>query len=303
MSEPCSAPPQPALPQPASPLTSRQLPEAPQSSPPRPATVFTTSADGTPIACHVEGSGPALVLVHGTGDTWMRWAAVIPGLARRFRVLAMDRRGRGRSGDGPEHSLEREVEDVAAVLRAASAAGPDPGGPPLLIGHSFGGILALEAALRTPVKKLILYEPPILLSGRDLHDAFVSRVDALLARGELEEIWVSFLRDVLLMTDEEIARYRESRSWKARVEMAALLPREAHARGSYRFDAARFRGFDAPTLLLRGTESSPELHAAVAALTSALPGSRVADLRGESHVAMSSAPELFLEEVIGFLEE
>lgn len=285
----------------------------PCSAPPQPATVFTASADGTPIACHVEGSGPALVLVHGTGDTWMRWAAVIPGLARRFRVLAMDRRGRGRSGDGPEHSLEREVEDVAAVLRAASAAGPDPGGldpggpdpggPPLLIGHSFGGILALEAALRTPVKKLVLYEPPILLSGRDLHDAFVSRVDALLARGNLEEIWVSFLRDVLLMTDEEIARYRESRSWKARVEMAALLPREAHARGSYRFDAARFRGFDAPTLLLRGTESSPELHAAVAALTSALPGSRVADLRGESHVAMSSAPELFLEEVIGFLEE
>jgi hypothetical protein len=77
------------------------------------------SRDGTPIAYAASGAGPVLVLVHGTGDSRTRWTAVTPGLSWRFRLFAMDRRGRGQSADSPVYSLEREIEDVQAVISEA----------------------------------------------------------------------------------------------------------------------------------------------------------------------------------------
>ena len=74
------------------------------------------SADGTPIAVWRSGNGPPLVLVHGTAADHSRWAPVLPALAARFTVLAVDRRGRGASGDARDYALEREAEDVAAVI-------------------------------------------------------------------------------------------------------------------------------------------------------------------------------------------
>jgi len=100
------------------------------------------SRDGTSIAVWRTGAGPPLVLVHGAAAEHSRWAPVLPALGERFTVLAIDRRGRGRSGDADDYAIEREYEDVVAVVEWA---GEDVD----VLGHSYGGICALEAALAT----------------------------------------------------------------------------------------------------------------------------------------------------------
>ncbi len=259
---------------------------------------FARSKDGTLIAYSVSGRGAPLVLVHGTGDSHFRWASVSAALGESFRLHTMDRRGRGQSGDSPCYELEREFEDVLAVIEAAGA-------PVYLLGHSFGGICALEAAARTDrVKKMILYEPPITVVGEEMYDSkFLARVEELLSMGDLQGIWVSFLKEVIRMSDGEIERSKASPSWKARVAISGVLPREARERSTYRFDPARFAGFRVPTLLLTGSESPPPLRAAVGMLHENLHYSRVAVLDGQRHSAMSGAPDAFLREVLGFLRD
>src|SRR5690242_14877768 len=104
--------------------------------------VTVTSKDGTPLALWKSGVGPSLVAVHGACADHTAWDSVVPLLADTFTVYAMDRRGRGASGDAPRYALEREFEDVAAAVDALP-------GPVHLYGHSFGGICAVEAAMRT----------------------------------------------------------------------------------------------------------------------------------------------------------
>ena len=115
------------------------------------------SQDGTTIGYSHIGSGSPLVLVHGTGGASTRWTPILPALEQHFSVCVVDRRGRGASGDGNTYAIEREFEDIAAVVDAM-------GEPVNLLGHSFGGICALEAGLLTRnLRKLVLYEPPIPL--------------------------------------------------------------------------------------------------------------------------------------------
>src|SRR5580698_2862875 len=117
-----------------------------------------TSADGTRIAFWRAGSGP-LLLVHGGICDHFAWYFVTPQLAQRFTVYAFDRRGRGASGDTPPYAAAREVEDIAALLQAI-------GEPAHLLGHSAGGILALQAAERAhDLLSLILYEPAFVIDG------------------------------------------------------------------------------------------------------------------------------------------
>jgi pimeloyl-ACP methyl ester carboxylesterase len=103
-----------------------------------------TSRDGTPIAYERGGEGPPLVLVHGTTSDHLTWEPVLPELQKHFTVYAIDRRGRGESGNGggAGYDIEREFEDVVAVIDSID-------GPADLFGHSYGAICALEAALRS----------------------------------------------------------------------------------------------------------------------------------------------------------
>ena len=113
------------------------------------------SGDGTPIAVWRSGDGPPLVLVHGAAADHNRWAPVLSALEERFSVMAIDRRGRGGSGDAHDYALQREFEDVVAVVESAGKAVN-------VLGHSYGGICALEAALLTDrIQTLVLYEPPM----------------------------------------------------------------------------------------------------------------------------------------------
>jgi pimeloyl-ACP methyl ester carboxylesterase len=260
-----------------------------------------TSPDGTPVAFHRRGSGSPLVLVHGTGaaNPAVAWTAVLPELEARFTVYALDRRGRGGSGDGPAYALEREVEDVVAVLDAI-------GEPANLLGHSFGGLLALEAALHTRnLRKLVLYEPfSVSPQGNTLYpEGLIDRLQALLDAGDRVQLLVTFYREVVEMDAREIDQMRSSPAWQARLALAHTLPREMRAEQGYRLDPRRFEGFRTPTMLLAGGDSPQSLKAGVEAARALLPECRLVVMPGQQHIAMYTAPELFLREVLAFLSE
>ena len=254
------------------------------------------SRDGTRIACKRAGEGPVLVLVHGTSGSRERWAPVLPSLQARFTVVTMDRRGRGDSGDGAGYAHAREIEDVVAVVESC-------GEPVHLLGHSFGAICALEAALRTQqLRKLVLYEPPIPVAGPVFPDGTIARLEALLAGGDREAVLELFFREVNGMPPAAFAAFRATQAWPSRLAAAHTLPREMRAVDAYRIDPVRLAGLALPCLLLLGGDSPPYFRAAVEALAAALPAARTVVLPGQRHVAMDTAPELFVREVAGFLQ-
>jgi pimeloyl-ACP methyl ester carboxylesterase len=253
-----------------------------------------TSKDGTSVAYRRSGAGPPLVLVHGTTADHTRWARVLPELEPHFTVYAMDRRGRGGSGDPTEYSIAREFDDVAAVVEAA-------GQPVFLLGHSYGAICSLEAALLTDrVRGLILYEPPIPLGAPLYPPGAPERIQALVDAGEPEAGLELFMREVVRMPEHELAVYRTLPQWNVRIALARTIPRELVIERDYSFDADRFAALRIPTLLLLGGDSPPIFRQATERIYAALPDSRIAVLPGQQHVAMDTAPELFLQEVMAF---
>lgn len=254
------------------------------------------SRDGTLIAYQKAGSGDPLVLVHGAGGSIARWTFVVPGLERFLSVHAVDRRGRGESEDSDSYSIEREFEDVVAVVDSI-------GGPINLLGHSFGAICALEAALLTRnLSRLILYEPPIPITGYQIYpEGIIELLEELLARRDPERLFITFMREVVRMPAHELDLLRESPAWPARVAAAHTIPRELRAHLRYRFDAHRFKELETPTLLLVGSDSPGFFGAAIDLVDKALPNSRICILPGQRHNAMDVAPDMFVREVLRFV--
>jgi pimeloyl-ACP methyl ester carboxylesterase len=256
------------------------------------------SADGTRIGWEVAGDGPPLVLLHGSVADRGRWTAVRDRLARRFTLHLVDRRGRGPSraeAEGP-YALAREAEDVAAVLGAVG-----PGAR--VLAHSYGGTCALEAAAAgAPMARLLVYEPAF---GTDAGPVFpvaaLTDVEAALARGDLAAALETFFADVLLLPEPEIAAMRGTPLWRARVECAATLAREARAANAYRPDAGRFAAVRTPARFLLGTDTTPALSRSTRAAHAVVPGSDLRVLPGHGHAAMDADPELFVAEVEDWL--
>jgi pimeloyl-ACP methyl ester carboxylesterase len=257
------------------------------------------SQDGTSIACHRRGAGAPLILVHGSGAAnALAWRDVLPALEKRFSVYVVDRRGRGDSGDGPAYAIQREFEDLAAVVDSI-------GEPANLMGHSFGALCALEAArLTRNLRKLILYEPGIPLPGVSIYpEGVIDRLQALLDAGDRESVLVTLYREVVGMPPHEIEQLRSGPAWPARLAAAHTLLREARAEAGYVFEAQRFKDLHTPTLLLLGGNSPQFLKAATETLNTALPNSRIAVLPGQQHTAMYTAPDLLADEIIRFVLE
>jgi pimeloyl-ACP methyl ester carboxylesterase len=259
--------------------------------------VRVTSYDGTPIGSLRIGQGPPLVLVHGTGASHARWLPLLPRLAQEFTVFAMDRRGRGLSGDRPPHVLEREFEDVAAVVSSIAE-------PVNLIGHGYGAVCALEGALLAGnVRRLVLYEPPVprLIPNRPL--GLEERMRERLAAGDPEGVLVTYLREVHRMPEHEITAMRASPAWEPRLATVITFPREVRVEDSYRFLPERFRAFPVATLVLAGGASTPFLQEAAGSVGAALPHARIETVPGHQHLAIDTAPEQFMEKVLRFIEE
>ena len=259
------------------------------------------SKDGTLIAYEQTGSGPPLVLVHGgAASNRKRWdiGGVRAALDDNYTVYAIDRRGRGGSGDHDEYSLEREYEDVAAVVNSINE-------PVTLLGHSLGANISLEAALLTKnIQRLILYEPAFATDYDVLvSEKLVNRVQNLIDKGEKEQALIVFMREIALLSQEETDIFRKDPGWQSRLEAAHTLAREEKAFSEHRFDAHRFSDVNIPTLLMTGSESSSIYKKSTKEVHNALPNSRIVTLEGQAHIAMNTAPELFLREVLAFLKE
>jgi pimeloyl-ACP methyl ester carboxylesterase len=257
------------------------------------------SKDGTSIAFWTGGEGPPLLLVHGgLADHTTTWPMVLPALEKRFTVLVMDRRGRGASGDAAAYRLAREPEDVAAVVDAI-------GGQVFVLGHSHGGLCSLEAALLTPnLSRLIVYEGVPLKGADHTPPGAIDWLEEMLAGGDAEGALVAFLRDFVEMPSEEIALMRSQRdAWAIRLGNVPSLLRELRAYEAYVFAPERFRALATPALLVVGGDSPARELTDARGVAAALPHARVAVLPGQQHVAMFTAPELFVREVVGFLEE
>ena len=262
---------------------------------PSPSQISTVlSKDGTRIALECRGKGPSLLIVHGgTGDR-KRWTPLLPLFASRFTVCAVDRRGHGDSEPGPNYSLQKESEDVAAAVNAQR-------GPVFVLGHSIGGVFALEAASMTKnISKLVLYEPPL----QDLdHSAVADRMEQLIQSGNREEALLTFLREIVMMSPNEVESLKARPAWPARVAGIDIQIREIRALSKYRFDATRIRKIRTPTLLLAGSNTaSPQLKQAVKSLMNALPNRTLLVFEGEGHNAMDTKPQEFAEVVMKFLQ-
>ena len=258
------------------------------------------SRDGTRIGYWTSGSGPPIVLVHGVLADHSRWDALRPHLEPAYTVHAMDRRGRGASGDAPDYAAEREFEDVATVVDATAEAS---GGPVAVYGHSAGASFALGAAtLTSNIGRLVLYEPAVNTFDL-LPDGLLERLDTLLAQDEPATVVEVFAREVLHLTDEQVDAYRAQPSWPARVAAAHTLPRELRIPPQQLFDAGRAATVTAPTLLLEGQETPEGFKAALQAIEVALPDARRAVLDGQGHTADILAPELVAEHLFPFLRD
>ncbi|HZW03380.1 MAG TPA: alpha/beta hydrolase [Anaerolineaceae bacterium] len=254
-----------------------------------------TSPDGTRIACQRSGDGPPLLLVHGTTADHTRWAAVSPAFEATFTVYAMDRRGRGESGDAPDYAIRREAEDVAGLVDSI-------GGPVDVLAHSYGAVCALEAARLTDhMHRLILYEPPIPTGLPMYPPGLPDRLQALIDRSQWEAALELFFTEVVRIPAEELATFRQLPVWQRRIQLAPTISRELVIDRSYHFDAEAFAHLQIPTLLLQGSDSPDLFRRAIAQLHAALPDSQVVLLPGQQHVAMDTSPELFVQAVLTFL--
>lgn len=265
-----------------------------------PTTVF--SRDGTPIAFWTAGDGPPLLIVHGMTANHSSFDPLLPYLTPRRTVHVLDRRGRGASGDAASYTLEREYEDIVAVIDHLA---DSTGGPVALFGHSFGGLCAFGAALLTRnVSHLVLYEgwpvpdPTVLQPSGEVAD----RVEALLAGGDDAAALATFYREVVGMSDADLEAFRASPAWEDRVAAAATIPRELAAEGAGTIEPTAAAGLEIPVLLLVGSESPAHLTTGVEELAESLPDVRIAELEGQQHLAYREAPALLAQTLLSFLE-
>lgn len=260
-------------------------------------TATVASRDGTRIAYQRSGEGPPLVLVHGAAADHSRWSPVLPKFEEHFTVYAIDRRGRGDSGDAGGYAVEREYEDVAAVVDSI-------GEPANVLGHSYGALCALEAALLTRnVRRLTLYDPGIELTGEEIYPReVIERMDAMLEAGDRDGVLVTTMREVAGLSPETVEYMRSLPVWKARVAAAHTIPRELRAVKGYGLEPDRFKDLEVPTLLLSGADSPAAMKKAAETLNEALPDARIVVMPGQGHSAMDTGTNLFTAEVLSFLK-
>jgi pimeloyl-ACP methyl ester carboxylesterase len=261
---------------------------------------FVTSQDGTRIAYRLIGGGPPVVALHGALGSWRSWLAVAERLADRFTFALVDRRGRGDSEAGASpHALEREVEDARAVLEAVG-----PGAT--VVGHSFGGAVALELARTAEpgqVDRLVLYEPGVRVAGL-VAGPVIERLEALAARGQGEQVLELALAelDAAGLVRADGAAWGPSPERRALAEIAWTLPREIRAVDALGEDLDRYTAIEAPTLLLVGAQSPECQQRNCNALTRALTDIELVELDGQGHVAHNSNPDRVAGIIGAFLD-
>jgi pimeloyl-ACP methyl ester carboxylesterase len=258
-----------------------------------------TSKDGTSIAYDRTGAGPALILVGGGLDDGSENAPLAPELAESFTVYNYARRGRGDSGDTLPYTLEREIEDIEALLAEA-------GGTAHLYGVSSGGALVLEtAAAGIAVDKLAVYEVPYNMADdwpqrwRD----YVDQLEAVLAeglRGDALELFMQLAGS----SEEDIAGARSSPFWPVMEDLAPTLAYDAACLGDGQPPTDRLARITQPTLVATGVDARLPgaatwvlaLDPAADAIAASIPQAQRQTFEGQSHVADPKAVAPILEQ-------
>jgi pimeloyl-ACP methyl ester carboxylesterase len=250
-----------------------------------------SSADGTPIAFERMGEGAPVIVVGGALCDAATMRPLSEELARRFTVINYDRRGRGESGDTPPYAVEREIEDLAALVEEA-------GGTVSLYGHSSGAALVLHAAAHgLPVARVVLHEPPFVAGSdedRRIATEYVERLEALLAedrRGDAVELFMGLVE----MPPEAIAGMRSSRWWAQAQALAPTLAYDAEVMGDRQtggtIPAGLAERVTPPALVLCGGASPEWMIDTARNLADAMPQGRLRVLEGQEHVV---PPELLV---------
>jgi pimeloyl-ACP methyl ester carboxylesterase len=263
------------------------------------------SADGTEIAGRVQGQGPPLVLVHGAiGDGDIAWEALLPHLTDRFTCYLPSTRGRGLSGDNPDHSPPRLEEDITAFVDSI-------GEPVCLVGWSGGGAWVLGATAHSgSVAAVAAYEPGVVSVMREddfaRTRATLEQLGTAAADGRLVDAVRAFTP--WIGTDDEIAALEETdffARWAGAVPaLLQFFQHDATYAGPRSTDPELLRQVAAPVLLLRGQQTELRTYFADAAqhIAQHVPDPHVRELHSVGHFAPLLAPESIAEELISFFE-
>jgi pimeloyl-ACP methyl ester carboxylesterase len=232
-------------------------------------------------------------MVHGAGSGKWGFELVRPLLEPHFTVWAMDRRGRGDSGDAEDYSLAREFEDVAAVVR-------EGGDGAVLFGHSYGALVSAGAAARLEgLERLVLYEAP--MGGVLADEEWQKRFEAHLAAGDPDAAMRLFLHDVGGYSHVEVDVMEGAPAWQQRLAAAPAVPREVRAERELATDSLALERLDPACLLVVGSDSPDWASRSTEAFAALIPGARVRTLEGQGHGAAVSAPALLAAELERFL--
>jgi pimeloyl-ACP methyl ester carboxylesterase len=253
----------------------------------------TLSRDGTPLAYERTGQGPAVVLVSGamsTGATMRPLAAV---LSDRFDVVVYDRRGRGESGDTAPYAVEREVEDIAALIEAV-------GGEAALYGISSGGALALHAAASgLPLRGVAVYEVPYAVheGATKQRTEYTERLTEALAQGRRGDAVELFLR-LTGLAEEMIQGARQSPMWPGMEAIAPSLAHDDAVMGGGRVPRDLLASITVPVLSVAGGASPAWLREAAQAVAEAAPEGTYRTLEGQTHMVDPQALAPLLAEFL-----
>jgi pimeloyl-ACP methyl ester carboxylesterase len=266
-----------------------------------------TSADGTPIAYSVWGSGEQIIIIDGATAhraTTPENAQAAELLADDFLVINYDRRGRGDSGDGAPYAVEREFEDLAAVIEQAGE-----GGPATVFAWSSGGLLALNAAQNgVAMNRMALFEPPVVVddSSPPLPDDYVERLDAAVASGRRGDAVQLFMTAAAGMPEDEemFAAMRASDMWSGLEAIAHTIAYDGRQVGDtmsgrpLRPDL--WDEIDIPVLVMHGTETWPFLITGSEAVAAHLPTATLKPVPGENH---STTPDVLANALREFVRK
>lgn len=245
-----------------------------------------TSADGTKIAFEAYGDGRPLILIDGA----TAHRAVNPLndevgqlLTDRFRTYAYDRRGRGASTDTAPYAIQREIEDIAALIE-------DAGQPAILFAWSSGGLLALDAAAAgLPVAGLVLFEPPVVVDDvrPPLPSDYVEQLDAFVAEGRRDKAAELFMTAAAMLPAEAVAGMKQSPYWAPVEEIAHTISYDGRIMGTTMsgnpLPSDRWADVKAPVLVLYGDKTWPALSAGAQAVAAHLPTATLKAIPGENH--------------------
>jgi pimeloyl-ACP methyl ester carboxylesterase len=244
-----------------------------------------TSKDGTAIAFDKTGHGPAVILVSGALGDRSAATPLTPLLSSHFTVFAYDRRGRGDSGDIAPYAVEREIEDIDALIKETD-------GSAFVYGHSSGAALALEAVARgLSITSLALYEPPFIVDDTHppLPKDYAEQLNTLVAAGRRGDAVEFFMRKAVGVPDEMVTQMRNSPMWADMEKMAHTLAYDGKIMGNNMTGKAlhgeQWASVTIPTLVMDGGASPEWARNAVQALADALPNAQRRTLEGQTHGA------------------